>query len=118
MSDPTDTDPEEPDTLEDADTLRRMIRDEIEAVLQTVPGESSGADVKDDLPDAGEPLTLRAMEESVRRIVEDAMEPLRAAQKKPKPKPTRREPEPEPEPAPIEVRDTRKKIQQFLWGAE
>lgn len=118
MTDPTDTEPEEPDLLEDADTLRRMIRDEIEAVLHSIPGEGTVVDVKDELPDAGEPLTLRAMEESVRRIVEDAMEPLRAAQKKPKPKPVRREPEAEPEPAPLEVKDTRKKIQSFLWGSE
>ena len=104
---------------DNADRLRRLIRDEIEAVLGEIPGEGSVMDVKTELPDPDEPLTLRAMEESVRRIVEDAMGPLRAAQKKPKPKPApRRTPEPEPEPAPVEVRDARKRLSDFLWGSE
>lgn len=116
MDDPTET---EPEPIEDDDSLRRLIRDEIESVLQTIPTDRTRTDDRTDRDDSEEPLTLRAMEESVRRIVENAMEPLRAAQKTPKPKPApRKEPEPEPEPAPIEVRDARKRLSSFLWGSE
>lgn len=118
MTDATGYEDEETEVVDEADSLRRLIRDEIEAVLQSIPGEGSVVDVKKELPDQDEPLTLRAMEETVRRVVEDAMEPLRAAQKKPRPKAPRREPEPEPEPAPIEVKDARKRLSTFLWGAE
>lgn len=119
MTENEQTEPDDEPMDTSAERLRRLIRDEIENVLQDIPGEGSVVDVKDELPDSSEPLTLRAMEESVRRIVEDAMEPLRAAQKKPKPRPApRREPEPEPEPAPVELPSARKRLQSFLWGAE
>lgn len=99
------------------DDIRKLIRDEIEAVLRAIPGEGSVADVKKELPDPDEPLTLRALETSVRKIVEDAMIPLRegkAKQKaaKPKPKPVEKDPEPVP------VKMTRSKLTSFLWGEE
>ena len=101
---------------EPVDDIRKLIRDEIEAVLRSVPGEGSVADIKRELPDPDESLTLRALETSVRKIVEDAMIPLRAAKTKPKPKPKTKPVETEPEPVPAKV--TRSKLTTFLWGAE
>lgn len=105
------------DIIEDSgelmESIRRMIRDEIEGVLQKVPGEGSVSDIKDDLDD--EPVTLRAMEASVRRAVEEAMTPLREAQKKPPKKKPAPKKEAEPEPAPIQ-QDLKTKISSFLWG--
>jgi hypothetical protein len=103
---------------ETGEDLRKLIRDEIEAVLRKIPGEGSVTDIKKDLPDDDEPLSLRAVEASVRRIVEEAMIPLRESQKKPAPKKTaaRKEPEPTPAPAPV-VKDTRTRISTFLWGS-
>jgi hypothetical protein len=101
---------------DDGDDIRKIIRDEIEAVLRQIPGEGSVADVKRELPDPDEPLTLRALENSVRKIVEDAMVPLREAKAKPKPKPKAKPAETEPEPAPVKV--SRSKLTSFLWGEE
>ena len=95
------------DIVEDSgellESVRKMIRDEIEAALSSVPGEGSVTDIKDEID---EPLTLRAMEASVRRAVEEA---------KPKPKKKTAPKEVEPEPAPIE-KDVRSKLTSFLWG--
>lgn len=101
---------------EEGENLRKLIRDEIESVLQKIPGEGSVTDIKKELPDPDEPLTLRALEASVRRIVEDAMIPLRESQQKPKSKPKPKPAETEPEPAPAKV--TRSKLTSFLWGEE
>ena len=122
MTDTDNDDIEETEPVEaietDVEDIRTMIRDEIERVLHAIPGEGSVTDIKKDLPDDDEPLSLRAVESSVRKIVEEAMEPLRAAQKKPAKKPaTRKEPEATPTPAPV-VKDTRTRIQTFLWGAD
>jgi len=110
----------EEEVEEDADSIRRMIRDEIEAVLSKIPGEGSVTDIKKDLPaDDEEPLTLRAVEAAVRRQVEEAMKPLRAAQKKPAT--TKKKPAPkvekEPETEPV-VKDLKSRIQRIMWGAE
>lgn len=117
MTDATDTDDQ--GSTDRTGDLRRMIREEIEAVLADSPGDSPGTD-DDSEPYYDEPVTLRALEESVRRIVEESMQPLRAAQKRPAPKPAKRRPDPEPEPAPspIEVKDTRRRLSEFLWGSE
>ena len=100
----------------EGESLRQLIRDEIESVLRKIPGEGSVTDIKKELPDPDEPLTLRALEKSVREIVEQAMIPLREAQQKPKPKTKTKAPETEPEPAPAKV--TRSKLTSFLWGEE
>jgi hypothetical protein len=123
----TDTEHNEPDgdeTLDDVETgtedIRRMIRDEIERALHAIPGEGSVTDIKKDSPDDDEPLSLRAVEASVRRIVEEAMVPLREAQKKTpaaKKPAVRKEPERAPAPAPV-VKDTRTRISTFLWGSD
>ena len=99
------------DSGEFLESVRKMIKDEIEAALSSVPGEGSTKE-SDEID---EPLTLRAMEASVRRAVEEAMEPLRASQAKPKPKKKTASKEVEPEPAPIE-KDVRSKLTSFLWG--
>jgi hypothetical protein len=112
-----EVEPEEFDDVEEeGENLRQLIRDEIESVLRKIPGESSVSQIKKQLPDEDEPLTLRALEASVRSIVEDAMIPLRESQQKAKPKPKAKAPEREPEPAPTKV--TRSKLTSFLWGEE
>jgi hypothetical protein len=104
------------ETEDDGDDLRQMIRDEIRAVLGTNPETSSVPDPKQDrYSDDDEPLSLRAVESSVRRIVEEAMIPLRQAQKKPAAKPKKKEPETAPEPA---ATKPVRKLSEFLWGAE
>ena len=122
MTDTEDIDPEEIEPVEtietDAEDIRRMIRDEIERVLHAIPGEGSVTDIKRDLSEDDEPLSLRAVESSVRRIVEEAMEPLREAQKKPAVKKAATRKEPETPPAPAPVTNPRSKLTQFLWGNE
>ena len=122
MTDTENDEPEDINAVDDIETgaedIRQMIRDEIERALHAIPGEGSVTDIKKDLPD-DEPLSLRAVESSVRRIVEEAMIPLREAQKKTpaaKKPPTRKEPETAPAPAPV-VKDTRTRISTFLWGS-
>ena len=116
---------EETETLEDelteveddGDDLRKMIRDEIESVLRKIPGEGSVTDIKQDrVSDDDEPLSLRAVESSVRRIVEEAMIPLREAQKKPAVKRTPKK-EPETAPEPVATKPTRK-LTELLWGPQ
>jgi len=102
---------------DDGDDLRQMIRDEIEAVLRKIPGEGSVTDIKQDrISDDDEPLSLRAVESSVRRIVEEAMVPLREAQKKPAVKRTPKK-EPETAPEPVATKPTRK-LTELLWGPQ
>jgi len=102
---------------DDGDDLRQMIRDEIEAVLRKIPGEGSVTDIKQDrVADDDEPLSLRAVESSVRRIVEEAMIPLREAQKKPAAKRTPKK-EPETAPEPVATKPTRK-LTELLWGPQ
>jgi hypothetical protein len=124
MTDSENEEPDDTDAVDDIETgtddIRRMIRDEIERALHGIPGEGSVTDIKKDLPDDDEPLSLRAVESSVRRIVEEAMVPLREAQKKTpaaKKPATRKEPETAPAPAPV-VKDTRTRISSFLWGSD
>lgn len=119
MTQENDNEEDAQDTAEDIvedsgellESVRKMIQDEIKAALSSVPGEGSASN-SDELD---EPLTLRAMEASVRKAVEEAMEPLRASQTKPKPKKKTAPKEVEPEPAPIE-KDVRSKLTSFLWG--
>jgi hypothetical protein len=109
-------DDEDDDYTDPVDDIRRLIRDEIQAVLKNLPGQESASNIRRQLPDEDEPLTLRALEASVRSIVEDAMIPLREAQTKPKPKPKTKPPETEPEPPQTKV--SRSKLTSFLWGDE
>jgi hypothetical protein len=106
------------ETEDDGDDLRQMIRDEIRAVLRTTPGDSSVTDTKQDREtDDNEPLSLRAVESSVRRIVEEAMIPLREAQKKATPKKVAPKKEPETAPEPVATKPTRK-LTELLWGPQ
>ena len=116
-TEPEELEPEElEDVEEEGESLRQLIREEIRFVLRTNSGETSTSTTQKQTGDDDEPLTLRALEKSVREIVEDAMVPLRMAQQKPKPKPKTKATETEPEPAPIKV--TRSKLTSFLWGDE
>lgn len=116
-TEPEELEPEELDDVEEeGESLRQLIREEIQAVLQNSPRETSTSPGKKESREDDEPLTLRALEKSVREIVEDAMIPLRMAQQKTKPKPKTKPPETEPEPAPVKV--TRSKLTSFLWGEE
>ena len=108
--------PEEPET--ESDDIRQMIRDEIRAVLKGFPGEGSPIDqVQDEIVNDDEPLSLRAVESSVRRIVEEAMVPLREAQKKATPKKIVPKKEPERAPEPVATKPTRK-LTELLWGPQ
>jgi hypothetical protein len=100
----------------DSDDLRQMIRDEIRSVLEGFPGEQSVPETKQERLD-DEPLSLRAVESSVRRIVEEAMIPLREAQKKPAAKKAAQRKEPETVPEPKESKPTRK-LTELLWGPQ
>ena len=105
-------------TETDTDDIRKMIRDEIESVLRKIPGEGSVTDIKQDrVSDDDEPLSLRAVESSVRRIVEEAMIPLREAQKKAAPKKAAPKKEPETAPEPVATKPTRK-LTELLWGPQ
>jgi len=105
------------ETEDDGDDLRQMIRDEIRAVLGTTPEDSSVTDTKQDRVSDDEPLSLRAVESSVRRIVEEAMIPLREAQKKAPPKKVAPKKEPERAPEPVATKPTRK-LTELLWGPQ
>ena len=101
------------DANDSVDSIRQMIRDEIKAALDTLPGETLRPATQE--PQSDEPMTMRAVEASVRRAVEDAMQPLREAQAKPKPKKKTAPKEVEPEPAPL-TGQVKSKLQSFLWG--
>lgn len=101
----------EPEETETDDDLRTLIREEIAAVLKRSPAATKPAPAVED----DEPISLRAVEASVRQIVEEAMEPLRAAQAATKKRAPAKVAETAPTPVPVKA-DTKTRIQNLLWG--
>jgi hypothetical protein len=104
----------------DTNELRELIREEIRGVLDALPGSDlvhDAADRAGDDADAAVPLTMRDVEDTMRRVVEDAMKPLKATAKKAPPKKASDPPPPEPVPAePGGNLSTR--LRRVMWGGD
>jgi len=103
----------EQETVSDLDSIRSMIRQELESILGQIPGEG----VVQPQKNLDAPVTLREIERISREKVEAEMAKLRDELKpkeKPKPKP-KPKPEPEPKAAPP-VKEVKNKLRSILWG--
>lgn len=103
------------------DKVKELISEALEGVLTRIPGEGAV-----DEPEKGEveadqltTATVRQIEESTRRAVEEAMKPLKAAQAKKKaPAKKAAEPKSEPEVSPAEAPTFAMRLRKTLWGVD